>query len=204
MEDRDLIAACVEGDEHAWQQVTDKYLRLVYHVVRRTLNPYSGNVSEQDVEDVTSELFHSLVRDNYRLLKSIGEPFDLKAWLAISARRRAIDFIRKKKLSAVSLDAQLSPGSEDGRVGDLLAAPEAPDDDTGGPGKKADLLKIMAEALKDLSPKERLIVQLFYFKNKKYREIAEILRIPLNSVGPMLVRAMGKLGNKLRERSPMH
>ncbi len=202
MEDRDLIAACIAGDEHAWQQVTDKYLRLVYHVVRKTLNPYSKSVSEQDVEDISSEFFHSLVRDDYRLLKSIGEPYDLKAWLAISGRRKAIDFIRKRKLSAISLDDQLSSGSGDGRVLDVLAAPDPHADDLEGPGRKADLLRLMGEALKDLNPKERLIIQLFYFKGKKYREIAEILRIPLNSVGPMLVRAMGKLGGRLRERTP--
>ena len=202
MEDRDLIAACIDGDEHAWQQVTDKYLRLVYHVVRKTLNPYSKSVSEQDVEDISSEFFHSLVRDDYRLLKTIGEPYDLKAWLAISGRRKAIDFIRKRKLSAISLDDKLSTGSGDGRVVDVLAAPDPQADDLDGPGRKADLLRLMGEALKDLNPKERLIIQLFYVKGKKYREIAEILRIPLNSVGPMLVRAMGKLGGRLRERTP--
>jgi RNA polymerase sigma factor (sigma-70 family) len=50
-----------------------------------------------------------------------------------------------------------------------------------------------AEALRELSSKERIIVQLFYLKGKKYREIARLTGMNMNSIGPTLLRAVEKM-----------
>jgi RNA polymerase sigma-70 factor (ECF subfamily) len=190
--DRDLIEALRQGSNAAWTELVNRYIKLVCHVVRRSLSAYSRGVAEQDVEDLAYELFSSLVRDNYRVLGTIGPPYDLKAWLAISARRRAIDFVRRKKIAAVSLDE--SREDEDRALRTAVAAPPAVD--AGAPTAQAAAL---VRALGSLSPKERLIVQLFYLNGKKYREIAKMTGVNINSISPTLTRAVEKMQKYVSE-----
>lgn len=182
MGDRELIDALRAGQNAAWTRMVSLYLKLVHHVVRRTLGAY-GRASEQDVEDVAHDLFQSLVSDGYRVLGSIGEPWDLKAWLAISARRRAIDFARKRRLVSVSIEQTAEPAAAEG-VDDL----------------RGEYRRAIADSLESLNPKERLVVRLFYLKGLKYRDIAKITGINANSISPTLTRAVEKMQKHLAER----
>jgi RNA polymerase sigma-70 factor, ECF subfamily len=193
MGDRELIEALRKGRNEAWTELVDKYLKLVYHVVRKTLATYLRQVVDPDVEDITNDLFQSLVADNYRVLGTIGPPYELKAWLAISAKRRAIDFARKRKLASVSLD---EGRDEDLAMGALLAARPETDARPQEEAKAAIL-----EAMQDLNPRERMIVQLFYLKGKKYREIARIAGINQNSISPTLARAVEKMQKTLKDKN---
>lgn len=176
MGDKELIDALRRGQNSAWAELVDRYIRLVQHVIRKTL----PDCPSQDVEDITHDLFQSLVKDGYRVLGTIEAPYDLKAWLAISARRRAIDFARKRKLAAVPLD------------GSTVAAPEEP--------PPAEASHAVTESLAILNDRERQVVQLFYLDGKKYREIAQITGINMNSISPTLVRAVEKMQKYLTDR----
>jgi RNA polymerase sigma-70 factor (ECF subfamily) len=185
MGDRELIGALRAGREEAWTELLRLYLRLVHHVVRRTLAA-SGRAAEQDVEDVTNEFLGSLVKDDYRALATVGEPYDLKAWLAVGARRRAIDFVRRRRLASVPLDGSPPP-----------AAPEPAE------SANAEARAAVSGALSALNPKERLVVQLFYLDGKKYREISRITGVNPNSIGPTLLRAVEKMQKHLAGRNLM-
>ena len=194
MSDKGLIDELRSGGSQAWAEMVRLYLKLVYHVVRKTLSMYARGETEQDVEDITNDLFQSLVRDNYRALGTIGEPHDLKAWLAVSARRRAIDFVRKKRLASVSLDE--SKEGEETTLGEAVAVREE-----GDSSAREEYRAAVAESMADLNPKERLVVQLFYLKGKKYREIAQITGINANSISPTLTRAVEKMQKYLADRN---
>jgi RNA polymerase sigma factor (sigma-70 family) len=182
--DKELVAALRTGQNQAWTQLVDRYLRLVLFVVRRTLVRLGLSPSEADVEDVAFELFESLVRDNYRALADLREPYDLNAWLAVSARRRAIDFARRRK-ETVSLDGPLSAVAAD-----PAAEPEEK------PYRKA-----LRKSLEVLNERERAVVESFYFDGRSYRKIADRVGINLNSIGPTLLRAVEKIRSYLAERN---
>lgn len=192
MGDRELLEDLRRGRGEAWTELLRLYLKLVQHVVRRTLGA-SGRPPEQDVEDVTNEFLGSLVKDDYRALGTVGEPYDLKAWLAVGARRRAIDFVRRRRVASVSLD----DASGESTLGAAVAAP-APDADAAA---RADHRAAVSGALSVLNPKERLAVQLFYLDGKKYREIARITGMNANSIGPTLLRAVEKMQKHLADRN---
>lgn len=194
MGDKELIDALRRGQNSAWAELVDRYVRLVHHVVRKTLAGYSRGRIDQDVEDITHDLFQSLVRDDYRVLGTIEAPYDLKAWLAISARRRAIDFARRKKLAAVSLD---QAREDDASLSDTVAAREEKTDDA----RPAEAKIAVNESLAILNSRERLVVQLFYLDGKKYREISRITGINMNSISPTLVRAVEKMQKYLADRN---
>jgi len=187
MGDKELIDALRRGQNSAWAELVDRYIRLVHHVVRKTLAGFSRGRIDQDVEDITHDLFQSLVKDDYRVLGTIEAPYDLKAWLAISARRRAIDFARRRKLSPVSLDATAG----------TVAAPDA----AAGEPPPAEARVAVSESLSILNARERLVVQLFYLDGKKYREISRITGINMNSISPTLVRAVEKMQKYLTDRN---
>jgi RNA polymerase sigma-70 factor (ECF subfamily) len=175
MGDKELIDALRRGQNSAWAELVDRYIRLVHHVVRKTL----PDCPSQDVEDITHDLFESLIKDGYRVLGTIEAPYDLKAWLAISARRRAVDFARKRKPSALLLH------------GSTVAAPDEPATETH---------RAVSDSLATLNERERQVVQLFYLDGKKYREIAQITGMPMNSISPTLVRAIEKMQKYLTDR----
>jgi RNA polymerase sigma factor (sigma-70 family) len=195
MSEKALIDALRTGSGAAWAEMVGLYLKLVYHVVRKTLALYGRGRAEEDVEDITHDLFQSLVRDGYRALASIREPYDLKAWLAISARRRAIDFVRRKRVPALSLDEARE--GRDRTLADAVASPEtAPEDPA-----RAEHRYAVNQSLAALNPRERLVVQLFYLKGKKYREIAAITGVNQNSISPTLMRAVEKMQKYLLDRN---
>lgn len=185
MGDRDLIEALRRGRSEAWAELVERYLRLVVHVVRTTLATYVRSAADQDAEDLAHDLFASLVADDYRILGTIGPPYDLKAWLAVSARRRAIDFARKRRVPSRSLDETLPARNE----------PDA--------SEANERQGLVQEMLKPLNPKERLVVQLFYLKGKRYREIARMTGINLNSISPTLLRAIEKMQRGITKQDPV-
>lgn len=185
-DDAELVRACTEQRPGAWDAFVAKYIRLVYHVVRQTLAGRRGGATEQDVEDVTADLYLHLVAEDYRVLRGLKPPYNLKAWLAISARRKALDFRKRARLPTVSLDAQ---GTErDAPLGDMVPDRKAPSlpDETG-----REIEGLMELAL--LNAKERMMITLFYLKEMSYTEISEIIGVPENSIGPTLKRALDKL-----------
>lgn len=188
MRDKELVTALRTGQNQAWTQLVDRYLGLVCFVIRRTFLRLGRSPSEADVEDVAFEFFESLVRDNYRALASLREPYDLKAWLAVSARRRAIDFVRRRK-ETVSLDETASAAA-------ALSAnpPDAEPDPTS-------YREALRQSLEVLNERERAVVEGFYFDGRSYRELADGIGINPNSIGPTLLRAVEKIRSYLAERN---
>ncbi len=188
-EDRELVRACIGGDPEAWRVIVGRYVRLVAHVVRTTLRQVRGRASEADVEDVTMQVYAHLVDDDFRVLRSLREPYPLRAWLAISARRRARDLVKRGGAPLLSLD---ETATEEGvPLRDQLAAgPEGASPET------TDEVRTALERT-SLTDRERLMVKLHYFRGRSYDEISGLLGIPRNSIGPTLDRAREKLRGTL-------
>ena len=86
--DRDLAARVRAGDQDAMEGLYDRYLPLVYAVAFRVLADTAA------AEDVLQEVFMQLWRSPARFDAGRGS---LGAWLAVIARNRAIDALRKRR-----------------------------------------------------------------------------------------------------------
>lgn len=86
--DLSLIAAIRAGDEDALGQLYDRYSSIVYSVALRVLSDTAG------AEDVLQEVFMQLWRNPGTFDASRG---NLAPWLAVIARNRAIDMVRKRR-----------------------------------------------------------------------------------------------------------
>ncbi len=88
-EDEALVRAAQDGDHIAFGRLFERYLGLVHGVLL-------ARVSKADADDLTQEVFLIALRK----LGALAEPSSFGAWLAVVARNRATDFLRKRPTEA--------------------------------------------------------------------------------------------------------
>lgn len=134
--------------------------------------------SAADAEDLTQQTFLTA----QRCWDQLRDPAAARAWLSAILRSCFLKSLRKRRPSAAT----------DGEV-DLAAVP--------GPAPEPSAVdsERLQQALDALSPEARLIVHLFYFEDRSYREIAAALDVPLGTVMSRLSRAKDQLRRRLTE-----
>jgi RNA polymerase sigma-70 factor (ECF subfamily) len=101
-EDTALIARIRGGDEHAMADLYDRYSGIVYGVALRVLGDTSA------AEDLLQEVFLQLWRNPQAFDADRGR---LAPWLAVIARNRAIDVLRKRPLEDNIDELPISTGT---------------------------------------------------------------------------------------------
>lgn len=126
--------------------------------------------SEADVEDAVSEVFLELLKDDGRVLKSYRGGAAFTTWLTVVAHRVAIREFTRKKPPI--------PPSREPRRSDS---------------------EILAQ-LEKLPERDRRALVMFHIEEKSYRDLSAELRIPLDQVGMLLLRARESLANLLTRK----
>src|SRR5438067_3260312 len=99
-----LLSAIRSGDGQAMAQLYERYSAIVYSVALRVLGDTAA------AEDVMQEVFMQLWRNPQAFNSSRGS---MGAWLAVIARHRAIDHLRRRKTETdiedvvISVDARI-------------------------------------------------------------------------------------------------
>src|SRR5213082_1310679 len=108
-----LISRIRSGDEDALAALHDRYSQVVYSVAMRVL----GETTQ--AEDILQEIFLQLWRNPQTFDSNRGS---LGAWLAVIARHRAIDHLRRRRPESdidhvvVSVDSELEQTADRNRV----------------------------------------------------------------------------------------
>jgi RNA polymerase sigma-70 factor (ECF subfamily) len=138
-----------------------------------------GSAPEDDVEAVVEAALLALVKDDHAALRSFAGRSSLAGYLIAIACKLALNHVRGERrkgwLKFRPLDAQAE-----------APAPERRDEDLGR-------LAALRRALRELPPRDRLILELFHLDGASYKEIAPLLRVSFNAVSPALIRAREKL-----------
>jgi len=171
-----------QHDQHAYALLYQKYKGLVYSQVLSMLK------QDDQVDDIVIEVFTKAFK-NLHQYQPTGS---FKSWLTSIARNHTLDFFRKKSTSQVSLDDERNTGIaqvEDDALGALQGIIKQ---------EEVASLKHMIEALK---PKYRTLIELRYFEEKSYEEIAELVALPLGTVKAQLFRARALLSEIIQKRT---
>jgi len=175
LEETDLISRCVSWDKAGWDLLVARYSPFVQAEARRQLLRYRGKAAPADLEDVYQEVFAQLLRDDARTLRQFRQDSSLSTWLAYVVRSVC----------------RLVAGRERG-------APPVPADLAIPPPTEEDLpLDGLKEAIAGLPSRDQRLLRLFFHEGKKYREIALELGVSVNSVGPLLSRALSAARRRL-------
>jgi RNA polymerase sigma-70 factor, ECF subfamily len=183
-----LVRRCIAGDAVAWEEIVQRYNRLIYNICYR----FSG--SSDDAQDLTQEVFIKM----YRTLSSYDvERGAFMTWLTTMTRNLLVDHFRKTKQDRVtdSIDATTSEHEDSMPLSDQIPD-KAPAPDAKVQSREAG--DVVHEALQKLSPELREAVILRDLQDMDYRDIAAVLRVPEGTVKSRINRGRAELARLLQ------
>lgn len=166
---RDIIEKAAAGDMRAFEDIYREFSSIVYTVA---LGITRGR---QDAEEVTQDVFIKV----FRGLKGFMFASSFGTWLYRITVNTALNMCSKRSRRGME-----SVNYDD--VKDVLPpGPDTVKEET----ERQDTSARVAELLKHISPEHRSCIVLREIEGLDYREIAEVLSIPLNTVRSRLKRA---------------
>ena len=96
----ELLKECILGNKEKWNIFVDKYSKLIYHTIYKTLRVNGKPTPPDDVNDLFQEVFASLCADNSKKLRMFDPDkgcSSLASWLRMITVRMTIDHLRKNK-----------------------------------------------------------------------------------------------------------
>jgi RNA polymerase sigma-70 factor (ECF subfamily) len=178
-----------EGRAALFNELVHRYERELYRYLAR----YLGDPTA--AEDVFQNTF--LQVHLKRELFENGRPF--RPWLYAIATHQAVDALRKAgRHPTVSLDQRVSAARSESDAGNLI---DLLTSDTDGPLaelQESERQEWVRESVARLPETLRQTLILAYHQDLKYREIAEILKIPVGTVKSRLHAALEKLQQMAR------
>jgi RNA polymerase sigma-70 factor (ECF subfamily) len=167
--------ALKDGDQRAFAELLNRYRESVYYMLLKMVN------NSDDAEDLTIESFSKA----FRRLDQYTPQFAFSTWLFKIASNHCIDHIRKRRIRAISIDTGIT--NEDGENFVIPVKEDSLDPEE--TMQKEERIKRMRDVVEKLKPKYKRLVELRYFEEKSYEEIAELLELPLGTVKAQLFRA---------------
>lgn len=179
--DAELVKACRRGDEAAWNQLVDRYQRLIFAIPRR------AGLSEEQAADILQEVFLTL----FEKLDEIEQPEKIRSWIVTTAKFKTWGLVRNEK-------GFYSPESEEEMEQEMANLPDT--------SPLADELLIELEqqhlirtALKELEERCQKILSMIYLRDAaaSYAEVAVAVGVGETSISPMRARCLKKLAKIL-------
>jgi RNA polymerase sigma-70 factor (ECF subfamily) len=185
--DEQLLQAYREGDAASFQKLVERYQRELFHFLVRFLGDRAA------AEDVFQEAFLQVHQS--------ADQFDptrrFRPWLFTIAANKARDLMRSTARRPVNpLQASISPGDdESGEFIDLMsAAAQLPDE----PLERQELQQQVHKTVMNMPEHLREILLLSYFHQFPYKQISDILDIPLGTVKSRLHAAVAHFAERWR------
>lgn len=173
-----------DGDQQAYAELMERYRDSIYFMLLKMVN------NRDDAEDLTIEAFGKA----FNRLEQYTPNYAFSTWLFKIASNNCIDFIRKKKKNILSIDNKFESDEGDSLTIDLKSQMLDPEEKI----IKKQKIHLMHEVVEKLKPRYRELIELRYFKEYSYEEIAEHLDIPLGTVKAQLFRAREFLYNIMK------
>jgi len=176
VEDYEIVQRAVQyKEERAYAELMNRYKEAIFNMMLKMVH------NREDADDLTLEAFGKA----FSKLATYTPRYAFSTWLFKIAINNCIDFIRKKKLNMLSIDDPIeSEGGQD-FSSNLRSANLDPEQKY----IREQKLMLMRSFLRQLNPKYRLMIELRFFEELSYDEIAKELDIPLGTVKAQLYRA---------------
>jgi RNA polymerase sigma factor (sigma-70 family) len=136
------------------------------------------------------ELAEEVVQDAFLKLHEHWDEVEIpRAWLFRCVRNFSFNILRKSKRESLEEAA-----------GEREAAQESPDDELG----KMEAVGMIQMLVSEMEERDQKMVQMKYFQDLKYQEIAERLEMSVGNVGYRLHHLLKDLGERLRKSGISH
>ena len=174
-DDRDLVRRALEGDDAAFAVIVRRYERGLYNLALRMVR------DAELARDLTQEVFVRV----HRSLARYDPVYPFPSWIYRVASNLCIDWIRRRRIDTVSLDAPLPGADEDSPSRELEGAGLDPSEEM----ERRERSALLAAGLAKLPEAHRLVLILRHQRELSYEEIAVALDVPLGTVKARIHRA---------------
>lgn len=180
-----LIARCRQGEERAWNELFD----LHYAAAGRFVFQLSPAFSREDVEEICQETFLAVIKN----IQSFEGGSRLQTWIFRIAANKARDYRERQQASkrgggqtVLSLQQENGDDNQPLQVPSALPAPDAL-------LMSAERAEHVGLALERLEEPCREVIQLRYFADLSYDEIASELKMNPKTVSSRLSKCLDRL-----------
>jgi RNA polymerase sigma factor (sigma-70 family) len=178
-----LVEKALLGNQKAYADLLSRYRDTIYFMLLKMVK------NKNDAEDLTIEAFGKAFKN----LEQYTSEYAFSTWLFRIASNNCIDFLRKKRTVTVSIDENFDTDDYDFTF-NIEDKELNPEDNF----IKSQDSNRLAEIVKSLKPRYRELIELRYFKELSYEEIATQMSLPLGTVKAQLFRARELLFNVLQ------
>jgi RNA polymerase sigma-70 factor (ECF subfamily) len=183
--DAELLARYAAGDEDAFREIVNRYKNGLYAFLRRFMTQSSL------IDDVFQETFLQL----YTSRDSFDPTRPLRPWLFTIAANKAKDALRKRQRTAATAIGTIAE-SEEMSFDDVLNTLTS---DTTIPSEKlekSETASRVRQIIADMPESLREILILAYFDKFSYKQMADILSIPIGTVKSRLHTAVARFAKE--------
>jgi RNA polymerase sigma-70 factor, ECF subfamily len=186
-DEAELLARCRKGDSDAWDELFDRH----YAAAGRFIFQLGYDLTREDVEEISQEVFLTVIKS----LHTFQGNCQFQTWLFRIAANKARDYRQKQnaaKRGGGQVTLSLNQNSDDPENGFVIDPPSA------APGPDLSLIQaenvtLVAQALEQLGGPCQEIIELRYFADLSYEEIAGSLDLNMKTVSSRLSKCLDKL-----------
>lgn len=180
LKDEEYALRVQQGDTDAFGVLMSRYEPKLMRYGSRFL------ARNEDVQDIVQDIFVNV----YRNIKGFNPSQRFSPWIYRIAHNAFVNELRRKSHAPIALPDF-----------DLFAlhapAPESADDVS----ERASLARLVESGLSSIPPKYREVLILYFMEDLSYKEIADVLHIPVATVGVRMLRAKNALKSEYADRN---
>jgi RNA polymerase sigma-70 factor (ECF subfamily) len=180
-----LVQSAIAGNQSAYTDLMKYYRDSLYFMLLKMTN------NAADAEDMTIEAFGKA----FKSIHLYSPQYAFSTWLFRIATNNTIDFIRKKKQGTLSIDKNFNSEIDGSDISQNIESGGLDPEEIFVREQKIELMRQVVDRLK---PHYKHLIELRYFDELSYEEIAEEMELPLGTVKAQLFRAREFLYNIMK------
>ena len=171
------MCACKQGNENAWNELVDRYQRLIYAIPRR------AGLTEEQASDVFQEVFTTLLEK----IDDIQEPEKIRSWIVTTAKFKTWGAVRGEK----NVRSYASEEEAELEMGNLADSSPLPDEEL----IVLEEQHLIRTAIAELDERCKTIVSMIYLRTTaaSYAAVAKEIGVGETSISPLRSRCLKKL-----------
>lgn len=175
--DAQLLEGCLAGNEASWEQLVDRYQRLIYAIPRR------AGLTEEQCADVFQEVFLVL----FQKLDEIEQPERIRSWIVTTAKFKTWAIVRSSKglyspADDEEMEVEMSRLADRSPLADEILI-------------ELEQQHLVRAALKMLEERCQIILSMIYMQQNSasYAEVGRAIGVGETSISPLRSRCIKKL-----------
>ena len=186
LRDVELVMSAKAGNQKAFTQLHDHYRHSIFIMILKMVN------NKMDTEELTVEAFEKA----FMHIHDYEPEYAFSTWLFHISSNCAIDHLRKKRVATVPMESSSLANN-----GDVVKFVRSVKSNTPSPDElliKSQNSIFLRKTVSLLEPRYRDLIELRYFQEYTYAEIAKKLHLPLGTVKVHLFRSREILHDLLK------